>query len=68
MFAALRVARAPFLGHRIPVSRGFGLIGGTRGLILRELGLIVGDRGLAALCARNRRGHQHAGGEQANQT
>jgi hypothetical protein len=67
MLAAFRVARAPFLRDRIPVSRGFGLIGAARDLVLRELSLIVGDRG-RRLCARNWRGHQHARGEQANQT
>src|SRR6185437_16354193 len=43
MVAALGVADAPFLGHRIPVSVGYLLIGMARLLILRELGLILGE-------------------------
>src|SRR4029077_1636484 len=35
MLAAFRVARTPFLRDRIPVSRGLGVIGGARDLVLR---------------------------------
>ncbi len=70
MVAALGVADAPFLGHRIPVSVGYLLVGLARLLILRELGLILGEYRNAgnALRACRRARQQQAGGQDDQNT
>ena len=64
--SAFCVARAPLLGHRTQIGGGFGLVDAVRRLILRQSGLIVGNRGARrhTLSARGWRSHQQPGDKQ----